>query len=368
MSKSTTLYFDGDNSDAQEVCVLFFNTAVHLYTTNDQLLQRFPLKRTFLKQTGSHQFLYLNEKQTQYLQFSNDHPLTATLSQEVSESNMTFPKRLLRSRALLILSFLLAFIAGIYFLIICLVPYLGNKIISRNREIEMGNKLHASMLAEARLLGEEMDVEGTHHLQAFANELQLSSNYPIRVTLLKSTAVNAYALPGGNVVVYTELLQKIKSPEALAALLAHESTHVNERHSLRSLLRNAASSIALSVVFGDASGIASILVSNAETLNGLRYSRSLEEEADRKGMELLLQNDVAVNGMQQLMQTLQQEAGANQETLSFLSSHPLTEERLKNAKQFIKEHPQKIEQKKDLQTIFKSLKKDKLLLVSTGTW
>jgi len=368
MSKSTALYFDGDNSDSQEVSVLLFNASVHLYTTSDQLLQRFPLKGTFLKQGGSHQFLYFNESQTRYLQISNDHPLTTTLYKEVSESNMPLQKRLPKNRALLILSFLLVFMAGIYFLIISLVPYLGNKIIGRSQEIEMGNKLHASMLAEARLRGEEIDAEGTRHLQAFADELQLSSNYPIRVTLLKSTTVNAYALPGGNVVVHTGLLQKIKTAEALAALLAHESTHVNERHSLRSLLRRAASSIALSAVFGDAGGIASILVSNAEALNGLRYSRSLEEEADTKGMELLLKNDVAANGMQQLMRTLQQEAGVNQETLSFLSSHPLTEERLKNAKQFIKEHPQKIEEKKDLQIIFESLKKNKPAPVSTGTW
>ena len=357
MSKDTALYFDEKNTDGFPIRVLLFNAAIHLYAIeNNALLYRFPLAGTQYKKTEGHHYLFLNEKQTQYLQFTNDHPLATTLSREVAEANMSLPKRLLRSRALLILSFLLAFVTGVYFLIISLVPYLGTKMIGVPQEIEMGDQLHASMLAQARLLGEEIDEAGTLHLQAFADELQLSRHYPIRVTLLKSNTINAYALPGGNVVVYTGLLQKIKTPEALAALLAHECTHVNERHSLRSLLRSAASGLALSVVFGDASGMASVLVSNAEALNGLRYSRSLEEEADSKGMDLLLQNGVALDGMKQLMQTLQQAETNASGTLSFLSSHPLTKERLRAAENYISQHPQNISTRADLQSLFRTIK------------
>lgn len=357
MSNDTALYFDAKNTDGLRIRVLLFNTAIHLYAIeNNALLNRFPLAGTQYKKTEGHHYLFLNEKQTQYLQFTNDHPLATTLSREVAEANMSLSKRLLRNRALLILSFLLAFLTGVYFLIISLVPYIGTKIIGVQQEIEMGDQLHTSMLAQASLLGEETDAAGTLHLQAFADELQLSRHYPIRVTLLKSNTINAYALPGGNVVVYTGLLQKIKTPEALAALLAHECTHVNERHSLRSLLRSAASGIALSVVFGDASGMASVLVSNAEALNGLRYSRSLEEEADSKGMDLLLQNGIAADGMKQLMQTLQQAETNTSGTLSFLSSHPLTKERLRAAENYINQHPQKVSARADLQSLFRTIK------------
>ncbi len=357
MSNDTALYFDEKNTDGPEVRVLLFNAAIHVYAIeNNALLHRFPLAATQYKKTESHHYLFLDEKQTQYLQFTNDHPLATTLSGEVAEANMSLPKRLLRNRALLILSFLLAFFTGVYFLLISLVPYIGTKMIGVQREIELGDQLHNSMLTQARLLGEETDAAGTLRLQAFADELQLSRHYPIRVTLLKSNTINAYALPGGNVVVYTGLLQKIKTPEALAALLAHECTHVNERHSLRSLLRSAASSLALSVVFGDASGMASVLASHAEALNGLRYSRSLEEEADSKGMDLLLQNGMAADGMKQLMQTLQQAETNTSGPLSFLSSHPLTKERLKAAENYISQHPQKLNARTDLQTLFNKLK------------
>jgi Zn-dependent protease with chaperone function len=357
MSKNTTLYFDGKSNDAQEVRVLIFNSAVHLYTVEDnQLLQRISLARTSYKKEHNSHLLFFDEKQPHYLQFTNDHPLSATLAKEVSEANMPRGNRFLRSRALHVLAFLLAFLVGIYFLIISLVPYLGAKMIGVQKEIEIGDRIHATMLAEAKLLGEEVDNVGSGHLQAFADQLKLSANYPIRVTLVKSNTVNAYALPGGNIVVYTGLLEKIKTPEALTALLAHECTHVNERHSLRSLLLSAASSLAIGVVFGDASGIASVLASNAEALNGLRYSCSLEEEADSKGMELMLQNGVSADGMKQLMQTLQQAEINVPGTLSFLSSHPLTRERLEVAEKYLQQYPQKTAPRKDLQIIFQNLK------------
>lgn len=357
MSHDTALYFDEANTGGRPVRVLIFKSAIHVYAIeNNAPLHRFPLAATQYKKTEGHHYLILNDQQMQYLRFSNSHPLATTLSKEVAEAHLSFPRRLLRSRALLILSFLLAFLAGVYFLILSLVPYLGSKMIGVEQEIEMGDRLHASMLAQARMQGEETDEAGTRQLQAFADALQLSRHYPIRVTLLNSSTLNAYALPGGNVVVYTGLLQKIKTPEALAALLAHECTHVNGRHSLRSLLRRAASSIALSAVFGDASGIASVLASNAEALNGLRYSRSLEEEADSKGMDLLLQNGIAADGMKQLMQTLQQAETNRSGTLSFLSSHPLTKERLKAAENYINDHPQNPGTRTDLQSLFRTLK------------
>ena len=98
-------------------------------------------------------------------------------------------------------------------------------------------------------------------------------------------------------------------------------------------------------------------MSNAEALNGLHYSRSLESEADRKAMDILLANGVKLEGMRQLMQTLQKE-GDVPGSLSFLSSHPLTKERIKEAGRYIGQHPQPAGQRSDLQKLFQQLKKE----------
>lgn len=356
---STAIYYDGKSTYPRHVQVLLFNAAIHLYTIEDkQLLQRLSLAGASYKKEADGHFLTFKDKPDHYLQFPEDHPIAVTLAKEVSEANLPPGSRLLRSRALHILAFLFAFVVGIYYLFISLVPYLGAKMIGVQQEIQIGDRIHATLLAQARLQGEEVDSIGTDRLQYFADQLKLSTEYPIRVTLVKSNTVNAYALPGGHVVVYTGILEKIKTPEALAALLAHESTHVNERHSLRSLLRSITGKIAIAAVFGDATGLGAALVSNAEALNGLSYSRSLEEEADSRGMDILLANAVSAGGMKQLMQTLQESEGEVSGSFSFLSSHPLTKERLKAAEKYMQQHPQKIEKRNDLHMIFEKLKKE----------
>ncbi|MBC7388105.1 MAG: M48 family metallopeptidase [Opitutaceae bacterium] len=132
------------------------------------------------------------------------------------------------------------------------------------------------------VLGNKIDSQATNVLLQFADKIHLSDWYKIEITILGSQTVNAYALPGGNVVVYSGIINKIKTPEALAALLSHACTHVNERHTLRSLLRCTANGIVISVIFGDATGISGAIVSYVELVNGLRYSWSLKQKRTKK--------------------------------------------------------------------------------------
>jgi Zn-dependent protease with chaperone function len=356
MENETVLFFDGCSARPSQVRVLLFNDRVDIHDGEDgHFMQSFLLTGSEHNQVGKAHYLHLDAKGLQYLQFTAEHPLADSISKYVANANPSAGQHLMRQKIVVLVPLVLLLGVGLYFLLITLVPFLGTRVIGVQQEIKMGNELREMMIQEELVLGAEIDTTGTRQLQAFANQLELSKQYPIRLTLLKRNMVNAYALPGGQIVVYTGILKKIKTPEALAALLAHESTHVNERHSLRSLLRSAANGILISVLFSDASGISGALASNAETLNGLHYSRSLETEADEKGMNLLLANNVNVNGMRQLMKTLE-EIGDMPGSLSFLSSHPLTKERIKNADRYIKKHPQKLSARGDLKLIFEKLK------------
>ncbi len=73
-------------------------------------------------------------------------------------------------------------------------------------------------------------------------------------------------------------------------------------------------------------------------LRELNYSRTLEKEADDKGMELMVQNHLSPAGMKALMITLQEKASEEGEGFAFLSTHPLTKKRIRNADKFIKKH------------------------------
>jgi Zn-dependent protease with chaperone function len=355
MNTEDVFYFDGSSARPSPVRVLLFNEQVHLRKDGDEgFTESFPAVTTTQNQIGSTLYIYLDPSGTRYLQLHADHPAATLLSHEQANKKSNWAQRLMKQRSLVLLFVTLGLGLCLYFLLVSLVPFLGMRMIGVQQEITMGRHLKDAMLKQSGIIGETVDSAGTVHLQQFAGGLRLSSQYPIEVTLLKSKTINAYALPGGQIVVYSGIVEKMKTPEELVALLAHEATHINERHSLRSLLRSAASGILISVVFGDASGISGAVISGAETLQGLQYSRTLEAEADRKGMELMLANGLDAKGMKQLMQTLQQEEKLPND-LSFISSHPLTNERIKAAERYTNEHPQTKQKKEDLQLLFDSI-------------
>lgn len=351
---TTAVFYDGYSARPAPVRVLLFGGRLHLHDPYDDVfIQSFPLQGVAHNSVGRHHFIYLDPKGLVYLKFEEDHPLVPQLLQELGATNRGWPHRLMQQKVVLLIPLLLVLAAGLYFLLLGLVPFLGLRLISRDSEITLGNKLHQVMLSELSFVGNTPDTTGTYRLQAYAKNLQLSEEYPIRLTLVHSDIVNAYALPGGQVVVYTGLLRKLKTPEALAALLAHESTHVNSRHSMRSLLRSGANGLLVSIIFGDATGLSGALAGNLENLSGLRYSRSLETEADETGMDLMRRNGVPPQGMVQLMKTLEKEGDIPDE-LSFLSSHPLTKNRIKRAERYSKKWGN-MQASTELHDLFKAL-------------
>jgi predicted Zn-dependent protease len=199
-----------------------------------------------------------------------------------------------------------------------------------------------------------VDTARTSILNSFYAELNYKVGYPVRITVVHSIDVNAYAIPGGHIIVNDAILEGMKTPEELAALLGHEATHIAERHSLRTLFRSVARQLFLSLLIGNNSGVVGFLVSNADELKGLQYSRSLESDADEKGILLMEKSGLNTEGMLHLIQMLQRVTiGAT--TVSYLSTHPDFEKRLADIKAKIKEHPGASATPTPLKKLFHSL-------------
>ena len=81
-----------------------------------------------------------------------------------------------------------------------------------------------------------------------------------------------------------------------------------------------------------------VIVGNANTLRVLSYSRGLEKEADDEGMKLMVKNNVNPIGMKWLMEDLKKLDDDMPSSISFLSNHPLTDERIKDADAFSKQY------------------------------
>lgn len=251
---------------------------------------------------------------------------------------------------------LLVFIMGIFALLVLLylwvTPLLGERMAkgySKEKEISMGGQMYQAVMQQYTI-----DQRKTGILNDFYSQLHYDVGYPVKITVVESNEVNAFAIPGGHIVVYDAILDRMKTPEELAALLGHEASHIGLRHSLRAIFRNLARQMFLALVLGNESGIASVVVSNADELKQLQYSRSLETEADDKGMQLMAKNNIDARGMLRLMQLLQQETGGA-EPAPFLSTHPVFKDRIQNIEQQLQQLPVVTTTNENLKKTFHSI-------------
>ncbi len=208
------------------------------------------------------------------------------------------------------------------------------------------------------MLGMDEDSTRSAALQRFGDKLELSDKFDLRFHLVESDQVNAFAMPGGDIVVFSGIVDGMEHPEQLAALLAHEATHVDERHSMRMMVRQMAGYLFLSLLVGDVNALIGLLAENADNLRNLSYSRNLETDADQHGMERMQAAGVDPAGMVQLLELLEREAADMPEEMTFLSSHPLTKHRIEKARALATRMEAPTATGPELERLFQALKQE----------
>jgi len=146
--------------------------------------------------------------------------------------------------------------------------------------------------------------------------------YEFRVIMIDDPGVNAFATPGGTIVVFRGLLERTRTPEELAGVLAHEMQHILHRHATRAILQQASLGLLLAGLTGDTGGGIVFSLEGARVLGMLRYTRQSEEEADRDGMRMLLASKIDPRGMIAFFEGLQKENKKSSGTPTYLSTHP----------------------------------------------
>lgn len=223
-----------------------------------------------------------------------------------------------------VLAFFFAFLAAAY---IWFIPFLAERL-ARKAPVSYEERLGDGIYNELKP-SFVIDAGKTAHANDFFRELNINSKYNIRITVVNENIANAFAMPGGNIIVYDKLLAGMSSYEELAALLTHEFTHVNEKHTTRSLFRKLASSLFLSIILGDIGAVGNVIINNADDLKGLSYSRKLEKEADMNGLKLLSERKIDCNGFIRLFELLQKEVGQTEDQpREWISSHPDLKKRI----------------------------------------
>lgn len=148
------------------------------------------------------------------------------------------------------------------------------------------------------------------------------------VHVVDAPTVNALALPGGFLIIYSGLITTAGSAEEVAAVLAHEMAHVTLRHGLRTVGRALGLAAAVDVVLGDLAGLAALGSQVLRELAERGYSRAQEAEADREGLRMLRDSGidpVAAVRMFERLAELERDAPA---VPQWLATHPDTAVRI----------------------------------------
>ncbi len=347
-------YFDGVNPGNQMVSLYCNELGISILSMHDssQVIAFSKYAHCSLHQMHQKMVIYLNKKSNQFIIVYPNSPYYELLQKKIALATMPWHQKIKKIKRVWLLSMIAGLIVAVYAFAVYAVPVIALQFISKEREIEMGSQINAAIISEQKL-----DLERTRSINAFARELNLSTSYPIKIKVVEQKEINAFALPGGYIIVYTGILENMHSAEELAALLSHETAHVNLRHSLKSIAGSAASGMMLSLLLRDASGIIGVVVENADFLRTLHYSRGLERAADEEGMNILLRNQINPIAMNKLMKDLKESNEELPESMAFLSSHPTTDERINNSALFAKKYQQRsFSTKQSLDSIWLQLK------------
>lgn len=139
---------------------------------------------------------------------------------------------------------------------------------------------------------------------------------------------NAFALPGGIIVMSDELVD-LASDDELAAVLAHEIGHWQLRHGLQGVLRSSAALLVVSAVSGDLSTLTTFAGTIPFALLQNGYSREFEHEADEYALEALRRARISPVHFASILAKLESARPAAGRDLTYLSTHPATAERIK---------------------------------------
>jgi len=233
------------------------------------------------------------------------------------------------------------------------LPSLGdNAELAAAAERRIGDRIAASIYRDPDLVDDPIlsdYIDGIwQSLRAAARargelNAELDERFSWEVFLIRDRSVNAFALPGGYFGVHLGLIGTVSSADELAAVLAHEMSHVTQRHISRLMTqqtRQAPWMIAAMLLGILASsknpqaGNAAVVGGQALAVQGqLNFSRDMEREADRVGFGVMTDAGYSSRGVSSMFEKLQQASRLNDNGLfPYLRSHPLTTERIAEAK------------------------------------
>ena len=203
-------------------------------------------------------------------------------------------------------------------------------LITSSEEVAMGKEFATEIETEFEVYD---DAPLTAYVQSVGGRVAAichRNDIDYHFAVIRSDEMNAFALPGGYIYVYTGLLKVLDNEAQLAAVLAHEVGHVTARHSTERLTAMYGAQIAISLLLGDNPEEYKVLIANIFSTTGfLAYSRANEFEADRLGTSYTSLAGYDPEGMAELLgKFVDTEAREPSKLEEWLSTHPPARDRI----------------------------------------
>lgn len=214
---------------------------------------------------------------------------------------------------------------------------------STSEEVKLGQSLSREIAKQYPLLNDE---RVDSFLQKRGEKLvAVSDRADLKYFFMavNDDAVNAFAIPGGYCYINLGLIRGTKTEAELISVVAHELAHVTNRHGMKRLSQMQIAELGQQAVLGNSASAANMVANMLTTVGLLGYSREAEREADRDGLHFMYKAGYDPNGMVDLFQLLMSKQGGGESAgwQNLFSTHPMTSERVENARRLIAELPPK---------------------------
>jgi len=196
-------------------------------------------------------------------------------------------------------------------------------------EQKLGEAVYQDFLSKETVLKEGPAVGAVQEMTRRMEAKIPDNPYHFTIAVVQSPVVNAFALPGGYVVVFTGLLKKAESGEEVAGVLSHELNHVLQRHGTERMVKLLGVAAVVSVVAGDQQGLIGLARQLGLELATLKFGRAQETEADVTGIKLLSAARIAPDGMIRFFERL---SDNDKGRVELFSTHPMSAARAERLK------------------------------------
>ena len=331
--KSDGYFFDGQSAAKHAVSTTVIGTEIVIQSETGQVLAKWPLHEVDLLP---------DSQRNNHLQLTNAHFPDACLTVEdpslIRRLSTLLPKvfgkRLRRGHIWLNVAVTLAVVMAaatvFYFAIPSLTKPLA-ALVPLEWERTLGESVVASIPGAQNSCTE---ANGARALARLTERLTgvMDLPYPVDVSIAELDMANAFAAPGGFIVVGNKLIADMQTAEELAGVVAHEMAHIAERHPMSRVVRVLGISLLLEVFSGGNSGAIEAVTQGASLLLMFSHSRNDERDADRIAVQALEKAGIRADGLSTFFARMEEKHNTSEDgsvgtVLSWLSTHPSFAER-----------------------------------------